>query len=256
MEQRHPPAAKSATQQHRQPDDDGHGHRDTRAQETREAGEQAEPIPAIERTVVIREQQLREPEHERADERDLERDQNVLRPGTEEHEHRGRDRREPGPHAGTTHHREHERGGDEMQHHDQGLIRRVAVQAEGGPHEPVDEDRQRRPVLKVRPEQVAGVPGGTRRQEVPVVLGEPALAAPDQQQRKRDQLDCEEAHERGGERVPSTRRRRAGGRVRGQLRVGRCRRLSRQSSPVSSARSGCKAFHTPVDPADAAPACE
>ena len=50
-------------------------------------GEQREPVAPVDRTVVIREQQLREAEHERSDERDLERDQDVLRTRTEEHEH-------------------------------------------------------------------------------------------------------------------------------------------------------------------------
>ena len=99
------------------------------------------------------------------------------------------------------------------------LIRRVAVQPDERPHEPVHEDRQRRPVLEVRAEQVAGVPGRARRQEVPVVLGEPTVAAPDQQERERDHLDRDEARQRASEQRPTRRRRRVGALDRRRLRV-------------------------------------
>ena len=42
-------------------------------------GADGQPVPAVDRTVVIGQQQLHEPEHERAGERDLERPQHVLR---------------------------------------------------------------------------------------------------------------------------------------------------------------------------------
>ena len=58
-------------------------------------GQQREPVATVDRPVVIREQQLREAEHQRSDERDLERDQDVLRTRTEEHEHPGDERRHP-----------------------------------------------------------------------------------------------------------------------------------------------------------------
>ena len=90
---------------------------------------------------------------------------------------------------------------------DHRLVRRVAVHADEDPHQPVREDRQRHPVLEVRAEEVVEVAGRSRREEVPVVLREPTVAAPMQQQWKRDDGDRREAECRRARRADATRRR-------------------------------------------------
>ena len=116
VEQRDAPTAEPAAEQHREADDRDHRDRDARAHQAREPGEQPEPVAPRDRAVVVGEQQVREPEHERAHEGDLERDEDVLRARAEEHEHRGRDRREPRVHPGAPHHDEEQRRRDEVQH--------------------------------------------------------------------------------------------------------------------------------------------
>ena len=62
-----------------------------------------QPVAAVDRAVVVDEQEVHEPEHQRARERDLERPQHVLRAGAEQHEHRSDDRGGPRAHAGPPH---------------------------------------------------------------------------------------------------------------------------------------------------------
>ena len=188
-------------QQHREPDHDSHRRRDARTEEPGESGQQTEVVATSDRAVVVGEQQLREAEHQRSHERDLERDENVLRARPEEHEARRGHRRQPRPHTRATHHGEQERRGREMQEHNERLVGRVAPDPEHHPEEPVRNDGQGRPVLVVGPEQITQVADRARRQEVPVVLREPAVTAPHQEQREGDHFDRDEAPQRGATRA-------------------------------------------------------
>ena len=147
-------------------------------------------------TIVIGEQQLREAEHECTDERDLKRHQDVLSPRAEEHEHRRDDRRDPRANPGAAHDHPQQRDGDQVEQDHQHLVRHVAVHTLELPHEPVREDRQRRPVLKVPAKQIPDVSGGTRRQEIPIVSGEPRAVSEEQQHRERDHLERGECDQR------------------------------------------------------------
>ena len=102
--------AEPAPEQHREADDRDHRDRDARAHQAGEPGEQPEPVAPVDRTVVVGEQQLREPEHERAHERDLERDEDVLaRPHRRTRTPRPRSSRSTGRTPGAPHHDEQQR---------------------------------------------------------------------------------------------------------------------------------------------------
>ncbi len=66
--------------------DDHHRDRDSRAHQAGQPGEETEPVAAVERTVVVGEEQVDEPEGERGSERDLKRPQDVLLAGSEHDE--------------------------------------------------------------------------------------------------------------------------------------------------------------------------
>ena len=162
-----------------------------------EPGDHTEVVAASERAVVIREQQLREAEHDRSDERDLEGDHDVLRARSEEHEHAGHERRPPRPHSGAPHDRAEQRDGREVQQDDQELVRHVAANAYDRPQHPVRQDRQRGPVLIVRPEEITEVAAGARGEKVPVVGPEPPLVSPRENQgNRREQGDAEDDQRR------------------------------------------------------------
>jgi hypothetical protein len=141
----HSPAA---AQQHRNADSHDHADRDAGTHEAAEAGKQSEPVAAVERAVVIGQDQMRQSEHERTDKCDLESDEDVLGAGPEELEHRGRRRGEPRSYAGSPHDDPQEHRGRQMQCDCENLVRQIA-QAEHRPDSPVRKDRQCHPMTEV-----------------------------------------------------------------------------------------------------------
>ena len=118
--------------------------------EAREAGGEPVDVASIDRPdepdrgggIVVRdEEEMRKPEHERADQRHLEREHDVLVAAPEEHEHARDDRRRPRAHADAAHHRAHQERGQQVQQHDHDLIRPVAVQPEDPPQPAIHDDR-------------------------------------------------------------------------------------------------------------------
>ena len=116
MEQGRPPPA---SQQHCETDDDRHRHGHTRGHQSRESREQAEIVTSVDRAVVISEEQLREPEHQRTGEAKLKWLDDVLPTCAEQREQRRCGGRNPRPDAGTAHHDEQQGSRDEVeqQHH-------------------------------------------------------------------------------------------------------------------------------------------
>ena len=74
------------------------------------------------------------------DERDLERDHDVLGARAEHHEDAGDERCHPRPHAGPPHHRAEQARGGEVQGDQHELVRDVRADAEQRPQQPVRED--------------------------------------------------------------------------------------------------------------------
>ena len=126
----HTPAAPP---ERRDADDEHHRDRERRAQHRREPRQEREAVTPVERSVVICEQQLDEPEEERASEADERRPHDVLVTGAEEHEQRRRDGRRPGPHAGAAHEHAQEQRGTEMQAQQQQPVRDIGAQPEESP---------------------------------------------------------------------------------------------------------------------------
>ncbi len=135
-----------------------------------------------------------QPERERAGERDLERVHDVLRAGAEEQHDSGDDRRDPGIDTGAAHHRPGERGDRDVREHAQEHVREVRAQPDRPPERAPGQNRQRRPVVGVRPEEVAEVPRGAVREEVPLVEEEPLV--PREREIERNRRDGQHAEHR------------------------------------------------------------
>ncbi len=134
---RAPPSAQHACDADR----GDHHDRDVGAQQRPEAGKESERVASIDRSVVISQQQLDEPEHQRAREGDLEGDQDVLTAGTEQHEQRGGRGRNPRINSRPPHQRAEQRRRDQMQTDRAQLVGQIGVQAE---HPVQDAEHQRR----------------------------------------------------------------------------------------------------------------
>ena len=140
VQERDPP---TAPQQRGHPDDEDHRDTEGRAHQRRETGGQAGVVTPVDRSVVVGQQQLRQPEDERA------REEVVLDADAEQHEQRGRARRRPRPRPGAPHDDSHERGDREVQQDREELVGPVA-EPECRPQRPIRDDDERRPVLVVR----------------------------------------------------------------------------------------------------------
>ncbi len=186
----------AASHQHREPDDDGHCDCNTGAQEPGEAREQTQPVAPIEGTVVICEHELHEPEEQRAAERDLEGNENVLAARAEQHEATRQERRDPRAHTGPPQQDPNQRRDGQVREDDQHEVRHVGPDPEDDPEQAVDEDRQGHQVIEMTAEPVTGVTEFSRRKEVPIVLREPCVAAEEKEERERAHLDRDERDER------------------------------------------------------------
>src|SRR6266478_6519234 len=67
-----------------------------------------------------------------------------------------------------------------MQCQDEALVRDIAAQPDEMPHRAVDEDRQRRPMLVVRCEQVVQAGGTSSGEKIPLVQPEPLIVSANQ----------------------------------------------------------------------------
>ena len=189
MHEREPPAA---SEQHREPDHPDHRHADARAHQAEQPREQPERVAPRDRPVVVREQEVRETERERAREADLERLHDVLPAGSEQHEQRRGGRRDPGSDEGAAHHDEEQRRRREVHQHDDEAVREVCAQPERPEEEPVHEHGECHPVHVVPAEQVAEVAGPARGKEVPLVLREPSVPSECEPQGQRGDLHGDE----------------------------------------------------------------
>ena len=184
-----------------------HHDRDVGAQERAEAREQTERIAPVDGPVVIGEQELDQPEHQRATEGDLERDQDVLAAGAEEHEQRRGGGRDPRAHSRAPHDQPEQGRRDEVQTDREQLVRQIGAQAEQAVEQAEHQRRERDQVVSVRQQQVVeGEPAAG--QEVPLVAEdaeEPDLAPVDEVEDRADHLGDGEHDQRGpGRRVVAT----------------------------------------------------
>ena len=124
MEQRRPP---SASRQDDEADDDHHRDCDARHHQAKHSGQETESVAAVDRSVVIRQDEVPEPEDECAREPDLEGAGDVRGARSEQHEQRRRRGGDPRSHARSEHHDQEERGRGQMRHHREQLIREVGV---------------------------------------------------------------------------------------------------------------------------------
>ena len=138
-------------------------------------GGEAEPIASVRSAVMIGEHQVRQTEHDRADEPHLECPDDVLLSRAEQRERgcgRGRD---PGVDARASHSEPEQHGGDEVRRNDQNQVGPVARQAEDVvEHAPLD-DRNRRPVPVVRLQQSIDASAVATGEERPLVAAKPAV---------------------------------------------------------------------------------
>ena len=179
-----PPAA----QQRRDPDDDGHGEAHA-GERQREHEHEARPrIAPSERSVVRRDEQREQAEHDRHDERDLERVDQVFPSGAEHHEDRGRAGGEEPVDAVAHHQAPQQVGGEQVGDDEHDEVRRVGADPEHREERPVDQDGERAPVLVVGLEESElTVPEhAPPNEEVPLVAAEPLVPIDPQQQRERD----------------------------------------------------------------------
>ena len=93
LEQGHPP---SAPAQNGEPDPGHHGSSHTRAHDRREACAQAQPVATVDASVVVGEQQVRQPKSQGQSEGDLERPEDVVVAHAEQDEDTRDGGRDPG----------------------------------------------------------------------------------------------------------------------------------------------------------------
>ena len=139
-------------------------------------------VEAAERPRPLRQQQLPQAEGDRPGELDLDRPQNVLPPGSEQHERDQRDRGRPGPHATTHHHRPQQHGDRTVDGHRQGLELPVGVEPGPGPQAGERQPGQQDPVAVDVLEQRIAPGDGLVGQHEPVVAREPAGPGHEDQQ--------------------------------------------------------------------------
>lgn len=164
---------------------------DARARDRAEARCQSEPIAAIERAVVIGEQELPEPERERTGEGDLERRQDVLRTRAEEQQQRRTRSRNPRPGAGASNDGPQQPRRREVEHDRDELVGQVRTEAENREQCAEDHERERNQVAAVLRQQIVktqAAPG----EEVPFVAPEPEIAAGNEEEHERDCLQADE----------------------------------------------------------------
>ena len=177
----------SASHEHRQPDDDDEHEGNARTHQARRACEQTEPVATIDRAVVVAQDQVHEPEHQCADEGELECPHDVLFSGPEEHEHACDDGCRPRAYAGAAHDHAEQHRSCEVGDHDDALVGDVAAQTEHVEEGAIDQDRQRHPVLAVRSEQITDVAAVALRKKAPLVTEEPVVAA----ETEEDERECD-----------------------------------------------------------------
>ena len=121
---------------------------------------------------MVGEQQLDQPEHERAREGDLEGDQDVLAPGSEQDEERGGRGGDPFVHTCSAHDHAKQHGGEQVQPDRQRLIGQIRPQPEDEVQQSEDQRRQCDEMVTV-PTQKAVNAEAAPGQEVPFVAEHP-----------------------------------------------------------------------------------
>ncbi len=184
--------APAANHQHGHAHGDHHRDTHTGAHQRGEAGREPEVVAAAPSAYAGDQHQVDQSEQHGSDQRDLEREDDVLVTAPEEDEHSGDERRGPRSHAASPHDRAEHECEREVQDDDEELVGAVAVEAEHEPQRPVHDHGQCHPVLIVRREQIVHVEHGAVREEVPLVEEEPHRPRDVHVEDERDELREEE----------------------------------------------------------------
>ena len=166
MKRGRPPAS---PYQHGQPHDEDHRDCHARTEHAHESRRQAQHVSPVDRTVVVSEDQVRESQHERRAPSHLKRHDDVSVASAEESEERRGCGRDPRVHPCSAHHHPEQDGRRQVEDDRDQLVRHVRSETEEAPEHPIDNDRQRRPVLVVRPEEVVKTVRVTAGEKAPFV---------------------------------------------------------------------------------------
>lgn len=145
---------------------------------------------------MVGQQDLCEPEHERTDEGDLERPEDILTPAPEEDVAAGDECGDPRIDARPAHDGAQQESRDQVQDDRHQLIRQVAAQTDNEVHRPVHGERKRNQVAAVLREKIVKVEA-TFSEELPVIAEEPDIARRNEVEDEARELDGGEHRRRG-----------------------------------------------------------